>query len=295
MTTYEYGQPGSAAASRRRWLHERLTAMSAADELPTTISSLYYDGVGAGRWPSDDEAKAAGRKRLPRQDVSDDVQWLIEQGYVDADAVVDISRRVVSYEAPWNIHGGTYSYAEHVRLSPWYPNPIPLVIVESRSLASALDPVIDRYCATLAPLSGQSGRTYLRRDVTTYVEFATSIAYFGDWNPPGLHIENNVKAKLSQYAPEWDGTWDMLAVTDDDAADGDWPRKRKRDRRYRPPRPYDSIEAEALGTTELRRRLTEWLDELLPNGFTWTAHEAQTEAERAAVLRLLDADGDGGQ
>ena len=98
MSEATYGT--GLAAERRRWLHKRLAEMRDGDELPTTVSSLYYDGVQQGRWPSDAEAKDAGRKRTPRQDVSDAVQWLIERDLVDFDAIVDISRGVLDHRRP---------------------------------------------------------------------------------------------------------------------------------------------------------------------------------------------------
>ena len=92
----------------------------------------------------------------------------------------------------------------------------------------------------------------------------------GDWNPSGRSIERNVREFL--YDRGWRGTWTLLAVLDDDAER--LPPKHKIDRRHRPPLAYESVESEAVRTTELRRRLTDWLDSLLPDGFDWDEHKA---------------------
>lgn len=287
MSEATYGN--GAAADRRRWLHKRLTEMRDGDELPTTVSSLYYDGVQHSRWPSDAEVKAAGGKRTPRQDVSDAVQWLIERDLVDGDAIVDISRGVLDHRRPDDLREATYTYAETVELSPW-PADVPACIVESRSLSAALDGVAGRYGIALAPLSGMSGRTFLRSDVVGIITVHSPIGYLGDWNPAGFDIERNVSRTLLELG--WRGEWTKLALTDDDAAG--LPRIIKHDNRHRPPLAYESVEAEALTTTVLRRRLTDWLTELLPEGFDWAEHEARTRTQRAGLLALLGDEAPGG-
>jgi hypothetical protein len=274
------------AAERRRWLYGRLREMAQAGELPTTVSSLYYAGVGEGRWPSDDEAKDAGRKRLPRQDVSDAVQWLIDRDPAIASWVVDFSHSVLDYSSPSDLKAAVYEYAMDLRLSPWENGEMPIVIVESRSAASALAQTAARFSVPLVPLGGQAGRSFLRHDVAGLLAEMTPIAYIGDWNPAGLAIESNVERKLRGMAPDWLGDWESLAVTDEDAAR--LPTKTKVDRRHRPPLSYLSVEAEALGTTVLRQRLTEWLGDRLPPEFDREWHEQQASAERQRLLRLLE-------
>ena len=280
MSEANYGR--GLAAERRRWLHKRLAEMRDGDELPTTDSSLYYDGVQQGRWPSDSEAKEAGRKRTFRQDVSDAVQWLIEHDLVAFDAIVDPSRGVLDHRGVVNLRTATYRYVEAVELSPW-PADIPACIVESRSLASALDRAAGRYGIALAPLAGMSGRTFLRSEVAGIITVHSAIGYLGDWNPSGFDIERNVRDTLTRMG--WRGEWVKLALTAGDAAG--LPRITKHDNRHRPPLEYESVEAEALTTTVLRRRLTDWLDLLLPAGFDWDQHEARTGTQRADLLAIL--------
>lgn len=292
MVSYGSG----AAGERRRWLHARLVEMTAADELPTTVSSLYYDGVGASPapWLSDEadlkrkvaaarraRTKVPTKPRTPRQDVSYDVQWLIEHGLVAAAAVVDLSRNLIDHWAPTDLDEAVRRYAETVTLSPWGDDePQPLVVVESRSLAGALEGVVQRYAGLLVPLGGMPGRSFLRELGDSLVW--PPIAYLGDYNKPGGDIAAHVRAWLEEHG--WGDRWTLLAVTDDDAEE--LPSKLKVDGRSG--RSAPSIEAEALGTTELRRRLTEWFDELLSPGFSWEAHEERTRAQREAVLVLLD-------
>ena len=299
----DYGRT-SLAAERRRWLHRRLTEMLVAAELPTTISSLYYDGVGAtpAPWLSDEadlkakvaKARAAGKRppskpRTPRQDVSYDVQWLIDHGLVAESAVVDLSRNLIDHWAPLNLRDDVRDYAANRTLRPWaLDQPQPVIIVESRSLAGAIEGTIQRYAGLLVPLGGMPGRSYLR-ELNGMVDPKAPIAYLGDYNKPGDDISAHVRGWLGSHG--WEdrrGRWTLLAVTDADARR--LPSKLKIDGRTRagtPGRP--SIEAEALGTTTIRNRVTGWLDRFLPAGFSWDAHDERTSAERAAVLALLDA------
>lgn len=292
-----------AAGERRRWLYVRLEAMREADELPTTVSSLYYDGLGddPAPWLSDEAdskrkraaAEAAGSRppskpRTPRQDVSFDVQWLIEHDLVEASAVVDLSRNLIDHWAPRNVHDAVRNHAESLTLRPWADEqPQPVVIVESRSLAGALEGTIERYASLLVPLGGMPGRSYLRQ-LDGIVDELADVAYLGDYNKPGDDIAAHVRRWLIGHGWRGDALdrWTLLAVTDTDA--DELSSKLKIDGRSG--RSAPSIEAEALGTTTIRNRVTGWLDGLLPIGFTWEAHEARTRAERDAVLALLDGD-----
>jgi hypothetical protein len=278
-----------AAADRRRWLRNRLVTMAEDGEVPTTSSSLYYDGVQAKQWPSDAERKKAINLvtnkpyvRTPRQDVSDAVQWLIDHDLIEADWIVDGSRGLSDHRRPRDLVAATYEYAASVPVSIW-PGPSPLVIVESRSLHAALDGDAERYGIVCAPLAGMGGRTFLRHDLISRITVDTPIGYMGDSNEPGHDIEANVRRFLE--ARGWNGTWKLLALTDADAAG--LPQVTKYDERFKPRRAYQSVEAEALGTTALRQRMTDWLDGLLPTGFTWAKHERRTRTQRNKLLRKL--------
>jgi hypothetical protein len=136
----------------------------------------------------------------------------------------------------------------------------------------------------IAPLGGMGGRSFLRADVVERLTVTTPIGYLGDWNLAGTSIEDNARAFLAARA--WRGSWEHLALTDADAAG--LPRITKHDERYRARLAYESVEAEALGTTELRRRLTAWLDGQLPVGFTWAEHEQHVRVRRSALVGWLD-------
>jgi hypothetical protein len=290
MSTTEAISYGSGEVARKReWLHKRLKAMSRAGELPTTVSSLYYEGAQKGRWPSDDEAKKAGRTRTPRQDVSDAAQWLIEHDHVDPSWVVDGSRSMSDYSGKPDLRAATYSYARTVYLCPWRTNElaVPLVICESRSLDAALSPTVGEFRGVIVPTAGMSGSSYLRVATKRHLRFDTPVAYLGDGNPAGTSIEASVRTKLSQYQPRWEGSWTALAVTSSDMRRYRRFLKTKTDTRFRPHRTFQSLEAEALGTTELRRRLSEWFWGMLPEGFTWEAHRAEAERLRAPLLDAL--------
>lgn len=276
------------AAIHRRWLHELLWAMYQDNELPTTHSSSYYAGVQAKRWPSDAERKATvnpktnkGYRRTFRQYVSDWTNELIEWGYVDPEWITDGSRSLSDWRSPHDLDQATYEYAQDVLLSPWLHRPEPMVIVESRSLQSALDGTAAEFSIVLAPLGGMGGRTFIRRDVWSKLDPRADVGFLGDWNQAGHDIENDVRHKLTEHG--WRGDWHKLALTDEQAAG--LPQVIKTDERYKPAQQFQSVEAEALGTTALRAALVTWLESLLPDGFTWVKHDRRTRTQRAKLLR----------
>jgi hypothetical protein len=305
--TYDYDAVNygrGAAAIRRRALHERLRELYSAGELATTVSSLYYDGAQSGQWLSDSEhakvrfavAAAEGRTirkpRVPRQNVSDDVQWLIDAELVDPSWVTDFSRDLYDFTGETDLKAAAVREIQHLRLCPWNGVP-PLIVVESRSLASALQDAVSVFHGRLAPLAGQAGRSYLRTDVAHRLKPTTPVAYLGDWNPAGSDIEANARQKLATYSGDWcgdrdDELWTRLAVTNADAASGRYLRVSKRDGRRRVGHDeYESIEAEALGTTDLRARLVAWFEGLLPRDFDLDAHESRTSTGQRVLIERI--------
>lgn len=312
MTGIVFGRsPTDIAWQRREYLYKVLTAMKGNQEWPTTVSSSYYVGVQDKQWPSDAEHTdkvnpKTGEKyrRTPRQDVSDAVNWLMDHNadgeeiapvdgpapedttpLISEDAIVDLSRGVIDYTEPDDPILAAYLYARRVRISPWKPGPAPLLIVESRSLMSALDGTVMAWDAWSAPLVGMSGRSLLR-DVLKHPKYRidTPVAYMGDWNDPGFDIARNAKEFLRSRG--WEGSWTLLAMTDTDAAG--LPQITKTDLRYKPAKRYQSVEAEALGTTALRQRLVNWYLNMLPADYKDSKHQAAIQRKRNTLMKRID-------
>ena len=271
MTTYSYGE--GEAARRRKLLHNHIIAQRLIpDALPTTVRSEYYVGTMNGWWPDDatflDETMKAydarGEKRPSRprsmsQNISDDIQWLIDRGYVGENEVVDEMQQVYDFLGVDDIFNEVYSSARHVVINPWSPNPVPYLLAEGNNDMTFIRPLGERNRCHWAPLGGMGGRGLLRK-VAAAIDPAAPVGYVGDWNKSGTDIERNAERFLRSKG--WAGTWTRLAITDTQAAG--MTQKMKTDRRFKVLTTMASIESAAMPVVAIRGAVQTWLTAQLP-------------------------------
>jgi hypothetical protein len=109
------------------------------------------------------------------------------------------------------------------------------------------------------------------------------VLYVGDWDKPAGDIEDSAYRRLARFAPGWGGSWERLAVTDQQANGLRqlWITKRDgRDRKL-----YETLEADALGPVELRPILENALAAMLP--VSLSAIETEEERQRRDITRRL--------
>jgi hypothetical protein len=247
----------------------------------TTGRFLYYRLVARGIVPKDAEVKAA---RKPSMNVTRYLTELRETGLVSWDQIIDEGRAVSNHQGWPTIAEGLHAFLDGVRLDPW-DGDSPLLVVESRSLAAFFDPVADRYRIGVAPLGGQSSGAFLHNDLPMYLGRETTVIYVGDWDKAGGDIETSAEDRLRTFVPRWIGKWMRVAVTDEQADRYRQLQITKPDRRFKPPRAFPTLEAEAIDQFELTAAVTEALDDLVHEPLVEV--EAREEQERNDWRRRL--------
>ena len=118
------------------------------------------------------------------------------------------------------------------------------------------------------------------------------VLYIGDFELRGP--ADQIEANTRRYIEEHPGrvfdteTWTKIALTQEQVeAD---PRLfelkiDKLDRRYRPPKPHEAVECEAVGQARLQEIFTAALDALLPEPLSRV--QAREERQRAVIKRAL--------
>ena len=108
--------------------------------------------------------------------------------------------------------------------------------------------------------------------------------YVGDHDIAGGQIESSAQERLRAFQPDSSSSW-CAAVTDEQAMRYAALRIRKADHRYRPPRWFETLEAEALDQTELLPAVTAALDALLPRALAEV--RAEEAEQRSQALKRL--------
>jgi hypothetical protein len=193
------------------------------------------------------------------QNISDDIQWLIDRGYIGEEEVVDESAQTFDHLGTTDLVAEVNGTARHVIIDPWSPNPVPYLLAEGNNDLTFLAPLGERNRCRWAPQGGMGGRGMLRK-VARQIDREAPIGYVGDFNRAGSDIERAAERFLRSKG--WSGEWTRIAVTEDQAED--LPRKTKIDRRVKTPVPEESVESAAMPVADIRAAIQDWLDDQLP-------------------------------
>lgn len=235
--------------------------------IPTSIRFIFYELEGRGIIPKqylyEDGSK---RPRQPNTDVSEAMMHLREEGIVLWSEVVDETRTLHN----WAYAGTVFDHVENelasARIDLWDGEPPPLILCESRSLAGVLRSIAATYLAPIAATNGQTGG-FLHTDIGPLVKRAYNgdvpvrVLYLGDLDLSGDHIEENTRRVLQGYA---DLDWRRIAITEEQVRERSLTKVDKKDKRYKPARPYRAVETEALKQTVIQSILRDALDKLVP-------------------------------
>ena len=271
MATYEYGT--GEAAARRKLIHEHIVAQRKVQfALPSNVRAVYYVGFQAGWWLDDAShqiaAKAGYRargedeSRTPRrmsQNISDDVQWLIDHDLVDEDEIVDELAQTFDSVGTDDLINDVRTQAALVPINRWSPKPIPYLLAEGNNDLGIVAPLARASNCRWAALGGMGGRSQLRK-VAAEIHPDAPVGYVGDWNKAGSDIERNAEKFLRSKG--WKGKWTRIAITDVQAVG--LPHKMKVDGRLKVPVALASIETAAMSVPVLRTAIQTWLDAQKP-------------------------------
>ena len=268
-------------------IHERDGA------LPTNCRFAFYELEQQGVIPKhylDEQGRK--RAREPAQDVNDALTVLRKIGLVPWWWLKDETCELTE----WSYAASVYEYAveqvEHARIDCWGGDPPPLVICEARATAGVLERICGECLAPITATGGQKIGHIVNEIVPLLKGNNRKVGYIGDCEVggPADQIEANTRSVIEKYSGRvfTSETWQRIALTR--AQVNRSPRLRnlvieKIDHRYKPPRPYQAIECEAVGQVVLERMLRAWLDALLPEPLADVL--VREEQQRTKIRRAL--------
>jgi hypothetical protein len=282
--------PGSKKGRLQRACLEKLREHERDNALPTNGRFLFYELVQSGAVP-----KHSDGKRQPRQDVTDALTHLREQGIIPWWWIEDASRTLDN----WMFAASVYEYAsdavERARIDLWRGEDPPLYLFESRAAWGVCRNLFSEYLVPNAPTGGQC-HGFLVNEIAPLLEGNNRrVRYVGDYElrGPADQIETHTKAVLERHSGRTftAETWEKIALTE--AQVKARPRLRrleitKHDNRYKPPKAYRAVECEALKQTVLLDIIRRDLDAMLPEPLERVrVREEEQRAKLRAALRRL--------
>ena len=261
--------------------------------IPTNGRFVFYELEQLGKIPKhylDEHGRE--RARTPAQDVSDALMVLRRIGLVPWWWITDETRELTDWEYAPSVYQYVVNQQDYARIDCWADEPPPLIICESRATKGVLERITGNYLCPITATNGQGGGFIVTDIVPKLVGNEREVLYIGDCEVggPADQIEDNTRRRIEEhssrvFAPD---TWSRVALTREQVNRN--PRLRnlvidKIDRRYKPPRPYQAIECEAVGQVALERMLRARLDALLPEPLVDVL--VREEQQRTKIRRAL--------
>ena len=182
----------------------------ARSEQPITLRGLFYRAVSAGVYPDTSQRYYEQCGRI--------VLELRRRYVIQYEWIVDSTRRRLK-PSSWS---GLEDYADTVaacyRRDLWARQQDYLeFFVEKDAMAAVIEPVTAEYDVHLNVIRGNVSETFAWTIANEWQEIDKDIHvyYFGDQDPAGLAIEQNLQLKLENFAPTCSIEWERLAINDD--------------------------------------------------------------------------------
>jgi hypothetical protein len=269
------------AGRLRTWAKAAIERHRAEGTIPTSLRHLYYEAVMDSACPDVGKAKKAGGGRRPDQDLTDAVTDLREAGEIDWDEIEDRTRHLIHNQGFTTYTNGVEAYLDQIHVDPYNEHPLPVLVVESESVAGVLERIADEYRVPIVPTRGQTAG-FLRTTVADFLGYRKIVVgYIGDADKAGGDIENNSADVLTDVSGVV--SWERLALTWAQVDDLGLPTEARFDKRTR--RTTLACEVEAYPQVRLEADVTAFLDGLLPEPLEDV--QEREAAERARVRGLL--------
>jgi hypothetical protein len=261
--------------------------------IPTNGRFVFYELEQLGKIPKhylDEHGRE--RARTPAQDVSDALMVLRLIGLVPWEWITDETRELTEWEYAPSVYQYVVNQQDYARIDCWAGEPPPLIICESRATKGVLEQITGDYLCPITATNGQGGGFIVTDIVPKLVGNERQVLYIGDCEVggPADQIEDNTRRRIEEHSDRvfTADTWSRVALTREQVNRN--PRLRnlvidKIDRRYKPPRPYQAIECEAVGQVALERMLRARLDALLPEPLADVL--VREEQQRTKIKRAL--------
>src|SRR5215831_16069042 len=217
-------------------------------DIPTNGRFLFYELEQRGVVPK----KYEGLTRTPLQDVSQATMRLRELGLVPWSWIEDETRSLMRWRYAKTVLDYLLDTVSLARIDLWQGKEPPLIICESRATMGVLRDLAYQYLVPITATNGQCGG-FIVTDIVPWLMGKRGVLYIGDYElrGPADQIEANTRRKIEKHTGRifGDDEWVKVALTEEQVRDN--PRLaalaiEKLDKRYKPPRPYEAIECEAL-------------------------------------------------
>ena len=248
--------PGLCQASRtngratQRQMNWRRAALWALTETlqPATVRQIYYQATVHGIVDKSEQGYDKVQACLVelRLDYGMPFDWL-----VDNTRWMRKPRSYSSLEHALQVTAQTY------RRSLWHQAGVNVEIwCEKDALAGVLYDVTAEYDVPLMVARGYSSITFLKQSAETIEaqEKPAFIYHFGDWDPSGQDAADNIEARLQEFAPEADITFEKVAVQPEQIEAWNLPSRptKTSDTRSAKWRGGESVELDAIDPNRLR-------------------------------------------
>jgi hypothetical protein len=271
-------------------------------EIPTNGRFLFYEleqrGVIPKKYDGINPKTGNPFKRTPAQDISDALTSLREARLVPWNWITDEGRILHQWRYAATVLDYLIDTIAAARINAWGDEEPPLLLCESRATAGVLLDLAYEYAIPVTATGGQSAG-HIVNEVVPLLRGTRRVLYIGDHElrGPAEQIEENARRLIEEHAERTfgPGEWTKIALTATQVNSS--PRLRalaieKVDRRYKPPKPYEAIECEALGQGELIRMIRRYLDSLrrrlgLPPIDDIRAEEERQRAEMRRIIEEL--------
>jgi hypothetical protein len=272
------------AIGLRRWIHQRWQADPEA--LPGRFR--YYEAIMAGvidKHAAQAVVNVEGDTAVTAGDVmwQRALAWVREMGLVPDGWIEDRTRQLYDYTGYKTVDEGIKVLIDGITIDPW-KGQWPLLVIESESSAAALETIARQYRVMLAPLRGQSSRSYLANVIAPKLYDRQIVLVVVDLDKVGGDISDSAKKRLEEFSGH-SLDWRVIALTDAQVRDYSIVRVPRTDGRETNGPTRMVAETEALGATNLRQIVRDELDALLPESLV--SIHGRERAERAASRRKL--------
>lgn len=218
-----------------------------AENKPCTVRQCFYYASTRGWVPKTELAyKTIGRILVNMRRAGDiPYSWLS-----------DYSRQRHKPRSHSSLESALESTQRHYRHSLWDDQKQYCEIwIEKSALLGVVYPVTSALDAWVAPTRGYPSLTFLAEAAEDIADISkpTSIFYFGDWDPSGVHIAEKIEEELHNFAPNADITFHRSAVNRWQISEWDLPSRptKKSDSRAKNFE-GDSVELDAIPPAQLR-------------------------------------------
>jgi hypothetical protein len=245
---------------------------------PQTVRQLFYQAVSAGLIEKTEAAYQGIVVRLCGQ--------MREDGDLPWEWLADSTRWMRKPRSYCSLSDAIARTAETYRRDLWdNQNTYVEVWCEKEALASVLYDITSAYDVPLMVVRGFPSKDFVHgaADTITIKEKPAFLYYFGDWDPSGILIWQDIQSKIMRYAPDADVNFQRVAVTPEQVKRYSLPtRPTKRDgnshaKDFR----GESVEVDALPVDTLQRLVRRVIEQHIDRrqlAITRKAEESEREA-----------------